>query len=215
MSASVPIRHPPAVLIDVLPGGLARDVGLVVGAAAFVGVVGNVSVPLPFTPVPLTLGTFAVLLAGASLGPLRAFLSMSTYLVAGAAGLPWFAERASGWSFPSFGYIVGFVVAATVVGALARRGADRHVVRTAASMALGSLIIYAIGVPWLMLSLGADASTAVSLGLTPFLVGDALKALAAALLLPAVWRSIGPPTQHPTDGEGRNSEARQGAADAP
>lgn len=200
MAASVPIRRPAQVLVDVLPGGLARDIGLVLGAAAFVGVVGNVSIPLPFTPVPLTLGTFAVLLAGAALGPLRAFLSMSTYLIVGAAGLPWFAERTSGWAFPSFGYIVGFVVAATVVGALARRGADRHVVQTAASMALGSLIIYGVGVPWLMLSLGVDAGTAVSLGLTPFLVGDALKALAAALLLPAAWRSIGSPTQNSEDG---------------
>ena len=179
----------PRVLADLLPGALLRDVLLVVGAAALTGLVAQVSIPL--WPVPITLQTLTVLLAGAALGPVRGGASMALYLVAGAAGVPWFAEQASGVAIVTFGYIVGFVVAATVVGALARRGADRTVVGTLAIMVLGSLIIYAIGVPWLMASLGVDLVTGLEFGVWPFLVGDGLKVALAAGLLPAAWRLIG------------------------
>jgi biotin transport system substrate-specific component len=181
----------PRVLADLAPGALLRDVLLVVGAAALTGAVAQIAIPLPFTPVPITLQTFTVLLAGAALGPLRGGASMLLYVAVGAAGVPWFAQQASGTGIPSFGYIVGFVVAATIVGALARRGADRTVAGTLAIMVLGNLVIYAIGVPWLMAALSVDVPTGLGYGLWPFLVGDALKIALAAGLLPVAWRLAG------------------------
>lgn len=175
------------VLADLVPGALVRDVALVVGAAALTGLAAQVSVPLPFTPVPISLQTFTVLLSGAALGPLRGGLGMALYLVAGLAGVPWFSEQRSGFDFPSFGYIVGFVVAAILVGWLARRGLDRSVAGSVGIMVLGNLIIYAFGVPWLANSLGIDLPTALEFGAWPFLIGDALKIALAAGLLPAAW----------------------------
>ena len=116
---------------------------------------------------------------------------MLLYAVAGVAGLPWFANSSRvGGPIPSFGYVLGFVLAAVVVGALARRGADRTVARTAGLMVVGNLCIYAVGVPWLMASVGADLGRALMLGVAPFLVGDAIKILLAALLLPGAWRLV-------------------------
>lgn len=181
----------PLVLADLVAGSRLRDVALVAGGAGFVGLSAQVAVPLPFTPVPLTLQTFAVLLAGAALGWQRAVPSMVLYLGVGAAGVPWFAAGTSGTAAPSFGYIVGFVLAAAVVGRLAGSGADRTPLRTFALMALGSAVIYLVGVPWLAASLGVGPTEAVALGLTPFLVGDAIKALVAAGLLPGAWRLVG------------------------
>lgn len=179
------------VLADVIPGAMFRDVTLVIGSAVFVGLVGNVAVPLPFTPVPLSLATFAVLLTGAALGPWRAGMGMVLYLAAGVAGMPWFAQQNSGWNFPSFGYIIGYVCAAIVVGMFARRGADRTVLSTAGVMVVGNLVIYAVGLPWLMISVGEDLVGTLELGLLPFLLGDALKLALAAGLLPATWRLLG------------------------
>ena len=190
MTAQLATR--PAVLADLVPGGAVRDVALVAGAAAFTGLAAQVAIPLPFTPVPLSLQTFAVLLSAAALGPSRAGAAMLLYLAAGVGGLSWFAEGRSGIGFPSFGYIVGFVLAAVIVGALARRGADRSIAGAAATMVLGNLLIYAVGVPYLALSIGVDLPTAVSLGALPFLVGDGLKILLATGLLPAAWRLVGP-----------------------
>ena len=119
----------PAVLADVWTDraegaqSLARQAILVIGGAAFVGLAAQVAIPLPFTPVPLTLQTFAVLLAGAALGSLRGVMAMSLYAVAGIAGVPWFAEGSSGFAMPSFGYILGFIVAAGIVGRIAEHGA--------------------------------------------------------------------------------------------
>lgn len=179
-----------AVLADLIPGARIRDAALVLSATAFLIIAGQLSIPLWFTPVPLSLATFAVLLSGAALGPARAGLSTMLYLGLGMVGAPVFASQASGWSFASFGYVVGFVPAAIVVGALARRRADRSVITTAATAALGSLLVYAMGLPWLMAFLDVDLATGLELGVYPFLAGDALKALAAALLLPAAWRVV-------------------------
>ena len=179
------------VLADLLRGGLRRDVALVVGSAVFVGAAAQVAIPLPFTPVPLSLQTFAVLLSAAALGPLRAGAGMLLYLVVGAAGFPWFAAQNAGIGFPSFGYIVGFVLAAVVVGLLAERGADRTLPRSVGLMVIGNLLIYAIGVPYLAIAIGTDLGEALTLGALPFLVGDSLKILLAAGLLPAAWRLVG------------------------
>ena len=102
----------PRVLADLLPGNLVRDLALIAGAAALTGIAAQIAVPLPFTPVPLSLQTLTVLLAGAALGPMRGGAAMGLYLVAGMLGVPWFSEQRSGWEFASFGYIVGFVLAA-------------------------------------------------------------------------------------------------------
>ncbi|QFG26687.1 biotin transporter BioY [Actinomadura sp. WMMB 499] len=186
-----PARRRPAVLGDLLPGSLTRDAALVTGSAVLVGIAAQIAVPLPGTPVPVTGQTFAVLLAGAALGPARAALGMALYLVAGLAGVPWFTDGEAGAGAPTLGYVLGFIVAAAVVGRLAGRGGDRTPLRTAGTMLIGTVIMYATGVPYLMASLGVDLGRAVELGLTPFLAGDALKVLAAAALLPAAWRLAG------------------------
>ncbi len=187
---TIAIAHRPRVLADVIPGGLARDAALVLGGAGFIGLLAQWAIPLGFTPVPLTLGTFAVLLTGAALGATRGLLSTGIYLLAGMAGMPWFAQHNSGWNFPSFGYLLGFVVAATLVGALAARGADRTIARTIGLMVVGNLVIYAIGVPYLAAATGMDLATAIDKGAVPFLLGDGLKIALAAGLLPAAWRLV-------------------------
>ncbi|CAA9327520.1 MAG: Substrate-specific component BioY of biotin ECF transporter [uncultured Friedmanniella sp.] len=181
----------PRTLADVIPGGVARSVALVVGGAAFVGLSAQVFIPLPFTPVPLSLQTFSVLLVGAVLGSRRGVASMALYLLAGAAGVPWFAQQQSGWAFASFGYVVGFVIAAYLVGRLAERGADRTVPRSVGLMVLGNLAIYAVGVPGLVLITGMGIGQALLVGVVPFLIGDALKIALAAGLLPATWKLVG------------------------
>jgi len=186
MTTAVTAR--PRVLADLLPGALLRDVLLVIAAAALTGLCAQISIPLPFTPVPITLQTFAVLLSGAALGPWRGGAAMLLYLVAGVAGVPWFAQQESGYALVTLGYIVGFVVAATVVGALASRGADRTVSGTIVIMVIGNLIIYAIGVPWLMAATGLPLMVALEKGMWPFVIGDALKIALAAGLLPLTWR---------------------------
>jgi biotin transport system substrate-specific component len=180
----------PRVLADVVPQTWLRQIALVLGGAAFVGLAAQVIIPLPFTPVPLTLSTFAVLLASAALGTVRAVVAMTVYAVAGVAGVPWFAGGNSGFALPTFGYIVGFIAAAFIVGHLAESGATRSVVRTAGLMIVGSLVIYAFGVTWLKFAVDVTWAQAVTLGMTPFLIGDALKIAAAAGLLPLAWAGV-------------------------
>jgi biotin transport system substrate-specific component len=187
LALSAPRR---ATLADTLSPTFAVNVALVVGAAALVGVLAQVSIPLGFTPVPITGQTLGVLLAGAALGWRRASLSMALYLVAGMAGLPWYAGHSSGMPV-TLGYIVGFVLAGAVLGSLAQRGTDRTVIRAVLTMILGELAIYVIGVPWLALSIHVSLAKAISLGLTPFLAGDAIKAAIAGVALPASWRLVG------------------------
>lgn len=181
----------PRVLGDVIPGGLVRDVALVVGGAGLTALAARVSIPLPFTPVPLTLQTFAVLLVGASLGTVRGLAAMLLYLAAGVAGAPVFSGGSSGAGGASFGYVVGFVLAAALVGRLAERGATRGPLRTAGVMILGNLAIYAVGVPWLMVVLNVGLTKALALGVVPFLVGDLLKVAVAAGFFPSAWRLAG------------------------
>ncbi|MGW1886468.1 biotin transporter BioY [Streptomyces sp. NPDC001970] len=192
-TAAAPVRSG-LVLADLLPTSRTKsavDAALVVGGAALTGIAAQIAVPVPGSPVPVTGQTFAALLVGTALGARRGFLALALYALAGVAGMPWFAEASSGYAMPSFGYILGMLLAATVVGALARRGADRSVLRTAGSMALGSAIIYAVGVPYLALATGMTLSQAVAAGLTPFLIGDALKAALAMGVLPAAWKLLG------------------------
>lgn len=186
------VRRTP-VLADLIPGAMARDIALTLTGTAFIAVSGFILIPLPFTPVPLSLATFAVLLTGAALGPLRGASSAGLYLLLGVVGLPIFGDGSSGWAFASFGYIIGYVLAALIVGLLARRRADRNVWATLGLASLGSLTIYAAGVPWLAAFLGVDLLTALAYGVLPFLVGDAVKIAAAAALLPTAWRLVDRP----------------------
>ena len=183
---------------------LAIDVVLVAAGAALTAVDAQVVVPL--WPIPMTLQTFAVLLVGTTLGPIRGALSMVLYLAVGVLGLPVFAEAKSGslFSLTSGGFIVGFILAAVLVGWLAQREWDRRFVGTLVSFAAGTLVIYAIGLPWLYVSLsnlgpavwqdylGFDSVLAATFGagVIPFLVGDVLKALLAAALIPLAWRGV-------------------------
>ena len=177
-----------------------------VAGAAFVAVLAQVSVPLPFTPVPITGQTLGVLLVGAAYGPALGPATLGLYLLWGSLGLPVFAPNADGshdaglavlsLTGPTGGYLWGFVVSAWVVGGLARRGWDRNVGSAAAAMLLGEVAIYAIGLPWLHQALPGVVGGPVSVGdtlragLYPFVVGDAIKLLIAAGALPAVWRLL-------------------------
>ncbi|MEW2065537.1 biotin transporter BioY [Streptomyces sp. NPDC007346] len=192
-TAAAPVRSG-AVLADLLPAVRHRyavDAALVLGGAALTGIAAQIAVPVPGSPVPVTGQTFAALLIGTALGARRGFLSLAVYALVGMAGMPWFAEGTSGYAMPSLGYILGMLLAATVVGALARRGGDRSVLRTAGTMVIGSAIIYAVGVPYLALATGMSLSAAVAAGLVPFLIGDALKAALAMGALPASWKLLG------------------------
>ncbi len=180
----------PRVLADVVARSWVANLVLVLGGSAFVGISAQVIIPLPFTPVPLTLQTFAVLLVGAALGTWRGVASMVVYAAVGSAGVPWFSGGSSGWGGASFGYILGFIVAAGVVGHLAEKGATLTPVRTAGLMVVGNVVIYAIGVTYLKFAIDATWSTALALGVVPFLLGDALKIALAAGLLPGTWRLL-------------------------
>ncbi|WLQ43105.1 biotin transporter BioY [Streptomyces laculatispora] len=192
-AAAAPVRTG-AVLADLLPAVRHRyavDTALVLGGAALTGIAAQIAVPVPGSPVPVTGQTFAALLVGTALGARRGFLALAVYALVGMAGMPWFSAGSSGAGGASFGYVLGMLLAATVVGGLARRGGDRSVLRTAGTMVLGSALIYAVGVPYLALSTGMSASAAIAAGLTPFLLGDALKAALAMGALPASWKLIG------------------------
>jgi biotin transport system substrate-specific component len=186
----VPPTDRPGVLADVVPGGGVRDVVLVLAYAGLVGVFAQLVVPLPFTPVPITGQTFAVMAGAAVLGWQRAVTGMVLYLALGLVGVPWFAGQRGGIgtvTSASFGYVLGFVVAALVLGGLAGRRWDRSVPKAVTLFAVGSLIIYAFGLPWLMVTVQVGLLDGLSMGVTPFLLGDAIKILVAAGLLPGIW----------------------------
>ena len=172
-------------------------VGVVIGGSLLVAALAQVQFHLPFTPIPVTGQTLGVLLVGAALGPELAVASILLYVAEGAAGLPFFAGGDHGWSVlalssPSGGYLWGFVAMGAVVGALARRGWDRTLRSSISAMLIGEIVLYAVGVPWLAAALGISVQRALALGLYPFVLGDVLKLLAAAGLLPAAWRLTAP-----------------------
>lgn len=164
-----------------------RVVSASIGVVAFVimtALGAHVRIPLPFTPVPITLQTFFVHLAGATLGPTLGPVSQAAYLLVGAAGLPVFAGGASGLAYllrgATAGYLIGFIVATAFVGWLVRRRQDPGILWILLSMATGSLVVYACGVSWLAWSLKLSLASAIAKGMLPFLLGDVLKTCAAA-----------------------------------
>ncbi len=166
----------------------------VVGFALLTAVAAQVRFHLPFTPVPLTGQTFAVLLTGAALGMRAGAASQALYLVLGLIGLPVYTDFEGGWhaaTGSTGGYLVGFVVAAAIVGALAERRQDRSFLTSVPAMLTGTAVIYTFGALWLAHHLGVSVSKAVELGVSPFLIGDAVKLVLAGLLLPMAWHMVG------------------------
>ncbi|MEO8570215.1 MAG: biotin transporter BioY [Chloroflexota bacterium] len=169
-----------------------RDVALILIGVAIVAVLAQVYVPIK--PVPFTGQTFGVLLVGGALGFRRGVLSLALYLVLGAIGLPIFAEARSGIDVvlgASGGYIVGFVIAAAVLGRLAELGWDRQIGGSFAAMFIGTAIIYAVGLPWLAVVARLSLQDTIASGLTPFLAWDGAKLAVAAGLFTAAWWLVG------------------------
>ncbi|MDD2922978.1 MAG: biotin transporter BioY [Anaerolineales bacterium] len=169
-----------------------RDLFLIVVGSLFVAALAQVKIPLPFTPVPITGQTFGALLVGAALGSKRGAAALALYLAEGMIGLPFFAGGAHGVSVvigATGGYLMGFIVAAYFIGILAERGLERNAYTSFIPFLIGTAIIYACGISWLAIALGS-LSKAITLGLLPFLAGDAIKLIAAALVLPAAWKLV-------------------------
>jgi biotin transport system substrate-specific component len=179
-----------------------RHVALIVAGALLIALVAQIRIVIPGSPVPITGQTFAVLLVGGALGARRGFLAVALYIVLGFF-LPVYAGGNSGIATiagveegrlvlgATGGYLVGFAVAATLVGRLAELGWDRHLAGAIAAMAIGNVVIYAFGLPWLMIAANLTLAEAVELGLSPFVLGDILKLVLAAALFPAAWWIVG------------------------
>ncbi|HZA60787.1 MAG TPA: biotin transporter BioY [Actinomycetota bacterium] len=197
-------------LADALPrprrgtASVVYDATLIVGGSLLIAALAQLVVRLPFTPVPITGQTLGVLLVGTGLGWLRGGLAVALYLAEIAAGLPFAAEARSGLdvlllSTPSGGYLWGFMVAALLMGWLAQRGWDRSLRSSISVMLLGSVVIYLVGIPWLLQSSQFQAfighapslEEGLQAGLYPFVIGDVLKLLIAAGVLPTAWRLVG------------------------
>lgn len=182
----------PLVVVDSWASrSVARNAALVLGLTAFTSLCAQIAIPLGFTPVPLTLQTFAVLAGAAALGSQRAVIAQVLYLLVGMAGVPVFAEHSSGTTAvvgATGGYLVGFVVASYVVGAIAERGATRKVASTVLAYVVGTAVIYILGATWLSHVTGMSASDTLANGVTPFLAGDAIKAVLAGGTLPVLWK---------------------------
>jgi biotin transport system substrate-specific component len=177
--------------------GWLRELILVVAGVLLLAALAQVEIVLPFTPVPITGQTFGVLLIGAAYGSRRGAATVIAYIVAGGLGLPFFSGGGSGMRIltgATAGYLGGFVVAAYVIGLLCERGLERSVRTSLIPFLAGTLIVYAFGVAWLSVIVGGFGM-ALTLGVLPFLPGDALKLVAAALALPAAWRLAPPPAQ--------------------
>ncbi len=190
-SIALPLHSPRrSVLADRLAGTRERDAVLILAGALLTVLGAQLSIPVPPSPVPITGQTLAVVVAGSVLGARRGAASQLLYVVLGLF-LPVYADGASGphvvWGATG-GYLIGFVVAAGVVGWLAERGADRRLWVAALAFALGQLVIFGIGVPWLKVSADLSWSTAIHDGFAIFIVGGIIKAIAAGAITAGAWR---------------------------
>jgi biotin transport system substrate-specific component len=196
----------PSIRSDSRAAVVARDLALMIGFALFVALFAQFQVRLPWTPVPITGQTFAVLVAGGALGALRGAGSLTIYGLMGLIGLPvytpantatsgtwdvhlflpWEGSHGLPWHLASGGYILGFILAAALVGYLAERGWDRGA-WVQVAMLLGAAVVYVPGVLWLKHDLHVSFSKALDFGLYPFIVGDLMKLLLAAMVLPGAW----------------------------
>ena len=171
-----------------------RHALLIAAGALFIFLCAKVWISIPGNPVPYTLQSFGVLVVGGALGLRRGGAAALLYVLLGLVGLPFFAEGKGGlqviWAATG-GYLVGFVVAAAVVGRLAELGWDRRIGGAIGATAIGTVVIYAVGVPWLAVVTGASLIKAIELGVVPFLGVDIVKLLAAAAVFPAAWWVVG------------------------
>ena len=196
----VPARGP-------LASPLVRDGALILAGSILMALLAQISLPLPFSPVPITGQTLGVMLIGALYGPRLGALTLLAYLAQGLIGMPVFALGRSAWSpssipglpvilGPTAGYLLAFPLAAFVVGLLANRGWDRRVRTAIPAMLAGELIILALGFAWLaaataLLSGGVSLAALAAAAVLPFLPGTAVKIAVAALALPGGWRLLG------------------------
>ncbi len=167
------------------------NVMLVVLGSLFIAAMAQVRILLPFTPVPVTGQTFAVLLIGAALGSRLGGAAVAAYLAEGALGLPVFAGGGAGLAWlagPTGGYLAGFLAAAVLVGWLAEKGFDKRLLTSLATFAAGTAVIYTLGALWLSVYVGLG--NALATGVAPFVVGDVIKAVLAGLALPGAWKIV-------------------------
>jgi len=174
-------------------GGLLTDVVLVCLGAGLIAASAQISIPLPFTPVPITGQTFAVLLVGASLGTVRGGSSGALYVLVGMLGAPVYADGHHGVDIitgATGGYLISYPFVAALTGWLAERRWDRRFSSAVGAMLTGNVLIYLVGLPWLAVVLDTSLERTLELGLYPFVPGDTIKLYLAAALLPAAWRFV-------------------------
>lgn len=196
-SLALPSRRP--VLADALiaRSSRAKDVALVLGGALLVALLAQVTIPMPY--VPITGQTLAVIIVGSALGARRGAAALTTYMVAGLAGLPVFAEFSGSLAMvmqPSFGFIIGFIPAAALAGWFAERAWDRRSWTAMAGFVAASIVPFLVGVPYMayilnvVMGLGMDLGGIMAAGVTPFIAGGLVKAAIAAVVIPMVWRAV-------------------------
>jgi biotin transport system substrate-specific component len=187
--------------VALLPrAGVGVDVVLIGLGSALIAASAQISIALPFTPVPITGQTFTVLLVGVSLGSLRGGASGLFYLLLGLVGLPVYADGGAGMaviSGASGGYLISFPFVAALTGWLAERGWDRRFSSAVGAMLTGNVLIYLVGLPWLAAVLNTSLEKTLEYGLYPFVPGDIFKLYLAGALLPITWRFVGGVRQKP------------------
>jgi biotin transport system substrate-specific component len=176
---------------------LVKQAVLVVLGITLLAIAAKIKLPLPYSPVPLTMGTFAVLTIGAAYGARLGLVTILGYMIIGALGFDVFAGSSAEQAGLTYmmggtgGYLVGYVLATITLGALAERGWDRSVILMAVAMLIGNAMIYVPGLLWLNSLYDWTLAELLAKGMTPFLAGDALKLLLAAVILPLVWKLVG------------------------
>jgi biotin transport system substrate-specific component len=169
-----------------------RHILLIATGALFIYMTARLAIPRD--PVPWTGQTFGILVVGGALGARRGFASVALYVLLGLVGLPFFAEGKGGTAVllgPTGGYLIGFLLAGTVVGRLAELGWDRRIGGALAMMLIGTFVIYAFGLPWLSYSRHLSTADTLAGGLVPFIAWDAAKLVIAAGIFPIAWWLIG------------------------
>lgn len=183
------LAHKNRVLADRLGGTIAREIALVAAGTIAMIVLARISIPLPFTPVPVSLGTLGALSVGAALGVRRGLFSVAAYALLGIAGAPVFTGTNVGWAFASFGYILGYLLVAAIAGAAAQRGADRRIITMAPTALVSLFSVYVAGLAWMIPFAHMTLEQGIMKGFVPFIIGDLLKAAVATGAFP-VLRSI-------------------------
>ncbi|CAN5176006.1 biotin transporter BioY [soil metagenome] len=181
----------PTLADRLLSRGIVSDLILIASGAALTSILAQAAIPL--WPVPITGQTLAVLIVGSSLGAVRGALSMLLYALLGIVGLPVFSDQAHGIGVvfgPTGGYIVGFILAAALTGWRAQRSWDRKILKAFVAFLVGSAVTFAIGLPWLAITLGLTLEQTLQAGLYPFIIGGIIKAILAAGFIRLAWFGV-------------------------